>query len=161
MKIMNILKIAFALAITFILFLLWQYGSRWGHNYNFNYDVGNPPQIALEASNAFAYVGDQGNIFVFDLRITETGGGANINFLRLEVYRSNGEFVERQEHGAGVIQNVTGSNRIEANESRLLEQVAFVFRAAFKKGPTMVVAVGFTDDTGRTFQEVQTFVCRG
>jgi hypothetical protein len=119
-------------------------------------------QITLAASNAIAYVSNAGNVFAFDLRITETGGGgANINFIRLEVYRPNGEFVERQEHGAGVIANVTGSNRIEANQSRLLEQVAFIFRAAFKGGPTMVVTVGFTDDTGRTFEKVIRFIYQG
>jgi hypothetical protein len=119
-------------------------------------------QMTLAASNAIAYVSNQGNVFAFDLRITEIGGGgANINFIRLEVYRPDGVFVERQEHGAGVITNVTGSNRVEANQSRLLEQVAFIFRAAFKGGPTMVVTVGFTDDTGRTFEEVITFVYQG
>lgn len=119
-------------------------------------------QITLDASDATAYVGNQGNVFQFDLRITETaGGGANINFIRLEVYRRDGTFVERQEYGAAVIINVTGSNRIEANESRLLDNVAFVFRATFKQGPIMVVTVGFTDDTGRTFEESQSFVYTG
>ena len=96
------------------------------------------------------------------MRITETGGGgANINFIRLEVYRPDGTFVERREHGADVIIRVTGSNRIEANSSRLLEKVDFVFRSAFKTGPEMVVTVGFGDDTGRVFEESIRFVFRG
>jgi len=122
----------------------------------------SPASITLEASDAVAFVGNMGNVFVFDLRITETGGGgAHINFIRLEVFRPSGEFKERQEIGAQVIISVTGSNRIEANSTRLLEQVAFIFRTAFKGGPLMVVTVGLTDDTGRDFEEVISFVFRG
>jgi hypothetical protein len=160
---MNILKIGFALTATFLLFGCGSTDPD-GVTTTISTTTSVIPQaeITLDASNAVAYTSNQGNVFAFDLRITETGGGgANINFIRLEVYRSDGEFVERKEHGAGVIQNVTGSNRIEANESRLLEQVAFVFRAAFKKGPIMDVTVGFTDDTGRTFTESIRFVYEG
>lgn len=121
-----------------------------------------PASITLDADNAIAFVSDEGNVFVFDLTIIETGGGgANINFIALDVVRPTGEFVERSEIGAGEIIRVTGSNRIEANETRVLEDVAFLFRSAFKGGPTMVVTVGFTDDTGRDFESVISFVFTG
>jgi hypothetical protein len=116
----------------------------------------------MSAANAIAFVSDEGNVFVFDLTVSETGGGgANMNFIRLDVVRPTGDLVERAEIGSGVIINVTGSNRIEVNQTRVLEQVAFLFRSAFKGGPTMVVTVGFTDDTGRTFESIIRFVYQG
>jgi len=108
----------------------------------------------------FAAVGSgQGNLFAIGLRMTERAGlGANINFIRLEVFRATGEFEERQEIGANDLIQQTGSNRLEARATRELNPVVFTFGATIKKGRTLQVTVGFTDDRGNRIDIVGRFV---
>ena len=108
---------------------------------------------------SFGGVGSgQGNLFFVEFQMTESAGlGANINFFRLEVFRATGELEERREIGADEIVAVTGSNRLEANQSRT-ESVGFLFRATVKRGRTLHLTVGFTDDQGNNINIVEQFV---
>lgn len=102
-----------------------------------------------------------GNIVVFDLTLTESAGvGANINFIRLEVFRATGEFEERQEIGSGAITAQTGSNRLDASGTRVFN-VGFAFNATIKTGRVMRVTVGLTDDRGNNSDLAIDFVFSG
>jgi hypothetical protein len=104
--------------------------------------------INLTVLEAGYVAGGQGNLVYFRFRLQESAGlGANINFIRVEIFRPTGEFIERQEGGAGEIINQTGTNRLEANETRE-ETVIFGFRATVKKGRLIRFTVGMTDDRG-------------
>ena len=123
-----------------------------------------PPQpsqasITVEVLGFGAVASGSGNLFAIGLRLTETAGvGANINFIRLEVFRATGEFEERQEIGAGQITSQTGSNRLAANSTRDLNPVLFTFNATVKSGRIIRVTTGFTDDRGNNFEFVEDFV---
>ena len=112
--------------------------------------IAGPSQASIVVSvpNQAGIATGQGNLVAFDIRMVETAGlGADINFIRLEIFRATGEFVERQEIGAGALIQQTGSNRIEANSIRLLP-VVFRFNATVQRGRTMRLTIGFTDDRG-------------
>ena len=114
--------------------------------------------IDLEVLNFGTFENDGGDFFQIEFRLTERAGvGANINFARLEVFRATGEFVERNEIGAGQIIRGVDDNRLEGNTSETA--VAwFLFRAAVKKGRTLRYTMGFTDDGGHDHELVEEFV---
>lgn len=114
--------------------------------------------LSLEVLSFGALGSGQGNLFFVEFRMTESAGlGANINFFRLEVFRATGEFEERKEIGANDVVAVTGSNRLEANQTRT-ESVVFLFRSTVKRGRTLRLTVGFTDDNGNEINKVEEFV---
>lgn len=73
------------------------------------------------------------------------------------MFRATGEFVERQEVGAGEITRQTGTNRLLANQTRELT-VAIGFRATVKSGRTITLTVGMTDDQGNNHDFTTTFI---
>ena len=114
--------------------------------------------ITVQVLGFGAITSGQGNLFGIGLRVTESAGvGANINFIRLDVFRATGQFEERKEIGAGQITAQTGSNRLTANSTRDLDPVLFLFNATVKKGRIIRVTVGFTDDRGNNFEFVEDF----
>jgi hypothetical protein len=114
--------------------------------------------ITLTILGAAAAGSGQGNLVGFEFRLRESAGlGANINFVRVDVFRATGQFEERQEIGAGEIVNQTGSNRLGANESRNMT-VIIGFRATIKKGRQIRLTVGMTDDAGNDQDKWQDFV---
>lgn len=116
-----------------------------------------PAQISIEISDPAAFSSGMGNLFLFNLTMTESAGtGANINFARLELLRATGEVEEVQEIGSNVIVAASGDNRLEGNTSETVE-VTFFFRATVKKGRQLRVTVGFTDDLGNDIQPTETF----
>ena len=81
--------------------------------------------IAMEVLDSGWVATNVGNAVGGSVRFTESGGvGANINFMRLEVFRATGQFEERVELGSGRIIRDLGDNRIEANTQ---EQYSIVF----------------------------------
>lgn len=83
----------------------------------------------------------------FGLRVTESAGlGANLNFVRLEVYDAAGAMLERQEIGSNVF---TGGNRLGANSSRDFA-VLMGFNADPRAGRFVRIGVGTTDDRNNT-----------
>ena len=82
---------------------------------------------------------------------------ANINFVRLEVFRATGEFEERSEIGSGAIIQGTGSNRLNANSTRE-DNWIFLFRAPVKSGRNITLTMGFTDDFGNDTELSTSFV---
>jgi hypothetical protein len=88
------------------------------------------------------------------------GTGANINFIRVDIFRATGEFEERAEIGADAIEQATGSNRLEGGASRQ-DVWALFFRATVKKGRTLEVTIGFTDDVGNDIEKKLRFVFAG
>ena len=113
--------------------------------------------IDVEILGSGAATSGQGNAVIFILEIVESGGlGANINFIRVDVFRATGEFVERSEVGAGEITRQTGTNRLLANETRELT-VVMGFRATVKSGRTITLTVGMTDDQGNNHDFTTTF----
>jgi hypothetical protein len=114
--------------------------------------------INLTILDSGLLAGGQGNLVGFSFRLQESAGlGANINFIRVEIFRPTGEFVERQEIGSGEIVNQTGTNRLEANESRDMT-VIMGFRAAVKKGRIIRLTVGMTDDRGNNQDKWKDYV---
>jgi hypothetical protein len=114
--------------------------------------------IILTVLDAAYAAGGQGNLVGFQFRLQETAGlGANMDFIRVEIFRPTGEFIERQEGGAGEIINQLGSNRLEANQTRE-ETVVFGFRATVKKGRLIRFTVGMTDDKGNNQDKWRDFV---
>lgn len=91
----------------------------------------------------------------------ETAGtGANINFIRVDIFKATGEFEERAEIGADRILQSSGSNRLAGNSSRQ-DVWALFFRATVKKGRTLDVTLGFTDDVGNDIERKLEFVFAG
>jgi hypothetical protein len=116
--------------------------------------------IDVEVVEAFVLATGQGNLLLMDLKMVESGGlGANINFIRVEIFKATGEFEERQEIGADEIIDASDSNRLEANQTRE-ESWGLVFRATIKSGRLLRVTVGFTDDAGNDINEVTDFIFR-
>ncbi len=119
-----------------------------------------PPSavISVEVLDFGGLATGQGNLFFVEFKMTESAGvGANINFVRLEVFRATGELEERQEIGAGQILAESGSNRLEASQTRE-ESVLFGFRATVKKGRTLRLTIGFTDDQGNNHDIVEEWI---
>jgi hypothetical protein len=106
-----------------------------------------------------AFVGtNQGNAVGFELRLQESAGlGANINYIRVDVYRATGQFEERQEIGSGEINRQTGSNRLNASTTRTIVPV-ITFNATIKTGRILRLTVGLTDDRGNDHTKVGDFV---
>lgn len=101
---------------------------------------------------------DNGHSVSVAFRLEESAGmGCNINFIRLEAYRPNGMFEERQELGADQVINQTGTNRLEANETRD-PTVVFAFRAIIEKGRKLMFWVNMTDDRGSTHYPWEQFI---
>ena len=101
---------------------------------------------------------NQGNLFVVGIRMTESGGGgANINFARLEIFTPDGQFLERSEIGSGLIIEGLGDNRLEANSSEDIT-LSFPFRATAKSGRTLLLTIGFTDFNGNDSESMDDFV---
>jgi hypothetical protein len=99
-----------------------------------------------------------GNAVGFELRITESAGlGANINFIRVDVFRATGLFEERQEIGSGQIIAQTGSNRLEASQTRNMTAI-LTFNATVKRGRILRLTLGTTDDRGNSVDHVADFV---
>jgi hypothetical protein len=114
--------------------------------------------ITLTIIGAGALGSGQGNLVQFQIRLQESAGlGANINFIRVDVYRATGQFEERQEIGSGQIVNQTGTNRLNANETRNMT-VTIGFNATIKSGRIIRFTVGMTDDRGNNQDKVQDFV---
>jgi hypothetical protein len=81
----------------------------------------------------------------FGLRLVESAGvGANINFIRLEIYNSGGTLLERTEVPGNTF---VGGNRLNANQTRDLS-VRMGFNSDPSPGRFMLVGVGVTDDRG-------------
>ena len=81
----------------------------------------------------------------FTLRLAESAGlGANINFIRMEVYSPGGTLLERVEVGAN---NFGGNNRLNAMQTRDLA-VRIGFNAQPETGRYVLISVGLTDDRG-------------
>lgn len=115
-------------------------------------------EIDLEITGAGFVATGMGNATAFNFTLTESAGlGANINFIRVDLFTANGEFLERQEFGAGQVTSGTGSNRLNANESRDIEAL-FFFRATVKTGRLITLTVGLTDDRGNVLDQDVTFV---
>ena len=90
----------------------------------------------------------QGNFLAFEFELIESGGlGANMNFVRFEMYGADGRFRERIELGANEIVRDLGTGRIEANQTRRFT-VGGVLRTAIKLGQIVNVLIGITDDGG-------------
>jgi hypothetical protein len=121
----------------------------------------SPPaaaKIKVDVVDAGVLASGQGNLLFMDLKMVESGGlGANINFIRVEIFKATGEFEERQEIGADDIIDETGSNRLEKNATRE-ESWVLLFRATIKSGRLLNVTVGFTDDAGNDIDEVTEFI---
>lgn len=114
-------------------------------------------EISVEVLGAGFVATGQGNATVFELRMEESAGlGANINFIRIDLFRATGEFEERSEIGAGTIEEQTGSNRLDADETREITPF-FFFRATVKSGRQVRLTVGFTDDMGNDLEWVADF----
>jgi hypothetical protein len=114
--------------------------------------------ISVDILSFGAAGSSMGNAFEIGLRMTESAGlGANINFVRLEVFTALGAFEERQEIGSGSIIAQTGSNRLEGNATRTLNAL-FGFNATIKSGRIIQVTIGFTDDRGNSTNFVGSFV---
>jgi hypothetical protein len=117
-----------------------------------------PASISISIANPRAFVSGGGNAFQFDLTLTESAGtGANIDFARLELFRATGELEEVQEIGANDIIAGVGNNRLEGSTTETAT-VTFFFRATVKKGRTLRVTVGFTDDLGNRIEAVKSFI---
>lgn len=116
-----------------------------------------PAEISIDISDAEAFSSGMGNLFRFNLTMTESAGtGANINFARLELLRATGEVEEVQEIGSDIIVAASGDNRLEGNTSETVN-VTFFFRATVKRGRQLRVTVGFTDDLGNDTEPSITF----
>lgn len=114
-------------------------------------------EISVEVLGAGFVATGQGNATFFQLRMEESAGlGANINFIRIELFRATGEFEERSEIGAGAIEDQTGSNRIDADETREIAPF-FFFRATVKRGRQVQLTADFTDDMGNDLEWVADF----
>jgi len=114
--------------------------------------------ITVSASNGLVIASGAGNLVQLSVALRETAGvGANINFLRLEIFRATGEFEERTEIGAADIIAGIGDNRLAANstESMILR---FFFRATVKTGRQMLLTVNLTDDRGNNLQATFPYV---
>lgn len=117
-------------------------------------------EVEVDVIDAFALVSGQGNLLLMELRMEEKGGlGVKLNFIRVEVFRATGEFEERREIGSDDIVEQSGTNRLEANASRQ-DQWGLLFNATVKKGRTLAVTVGYTDDRGNDASKVLRFVFR-
>ena len=117
--------------------------------------------VDVEVVGAGALASGNGNLLFLELLMKETAGtGANINFIRVDIFRATGEFEERAEIGADEIEQSTGSNRLEASSSRQ-DVWALFFRATVKKGRTLEVTIGFTDDLGNDIEKKLRFVFAG
>lgn len=116
-------------------------------------------QITLEVINFGVLATESaGSLFFVEIKLQETAGlGANINFLRLEVFRATGEREEAQEIGANDIVGALGSNRLGAGTT-WQESVVFYFRATIKAGRQLRLTVGLTDDRGNNFELFEDFV---
>lgn len=83
----------------------------------------------------------------FGLNVRESAGlGANINFVRLEVYDAAGSLLERTENGANT---VPGGNRLNPNSSRDFN-VTMGFNSDPLSGRFILIGLGTTDDRGNT-----------
>jgi len=84
------------------------------------------------------------NELIYTLHVVESGGvGCYLNYVRLDVYSSDGTFIERSEHGSSYF---TGGNRLDAGHTR-----DFTVISGFNsdlKHIYLVVSVGTTDDNG-------------
>lgn len=83
----------------------------------------------------------------FALNVRESAGlGANINFVRLEIYNASGSLLERSENGANT---VPGGNRLNPNASRDFN-VTMGFNSDPLSGRYVLIGLGTTDDRGNT-----------
>jgi len=81
----------------------------------------------------------------FGLNVRESAGlGANINFVRLEIFNASGSLLERSENGANT---VPGGNRLNPNSSRDFN-VILGFNSDPLNGRYVVIRLGTTDDRG-------------
>ena len=81
----------------------------------------------------------------FGLRLAESAGlGANLNFIRMEIYTAGGTLLERLEIGAN---SFTGGNRLLANQTRDFN-VTMGFNSDPIAGRFLLIGVGTTDDRG-------------
>ena len=120
-----------------------------------------PASISVEVVGAGALASGNGNLLFLELLLKESAGtGANINFIRVDIFRATGEFEERAEIGAGDIEQATGSNRLEGDSSRQ-DVWALFFRATVKKGRTLEVTIGLADDVGNDIEKKLRFVFAG
>ena len=116
-----------------------------------------PARLELTVYNA-AYLtpGFGGATVVADIGLRETAGtGLAIGHARLDVFRPNGEFVERRRIGQGDIILAYGTNRIEGNGS-FRDEIAFGVRTVIARGSrdwVLRFTVAYTDDIG-TQEEV-------
>ena len=123
--------------------------------------VPTPASISVEVVGAGALASGNGNLLFLELLLKEAAGtGANINFIRVDIFRATGEFEERAEIGADEIEQATGSNRLEGSSSRQ-DVWALFFRATVKRGRTLEVTLGFTDDVGNDVEKRLRFVFTG
>jgi hypothetical protein len=114
--------------------------------------------IDVELLEFGGFLSGQGNLFQVTIRITESGGvGAHINFARLEIFRATGELEERREIGAGQLIEGLGDNELDANSTEAIV-LTFFFNATGKSGRTLLLTMGFTDDSGNDHESMDEFV---
>jgi hypothetical protein len=90
------------------------------------------------------------------IRITESGGlGANMNYIRLSLYRGGAE-VERREAGTADFVAYLGTNRLPAR-SIIAATLSFDFNTT--DADSFLLSFDFTDDRGNRFDP--TFVTLG
>ena len=106
--------------------------------------------IAVTINNPTAFSGGVpgfGYSLQFGLNVRESAGlGANINFVRLEIYNASGSLLERTENGANT---VPGGNRLNPNSSRDFN-VTMGFNSDPVSGRFVLIGLGTTDDRGNT-----------
>ena len=83
---------------------------------------------------------------VFNMKVTESGGlGANIDYIRLDVFLADGTALERTQLGSG---QIPGGNRLAASAARDFTAVSLGFSSEILTGRYVIVSVGTTDDKG-------------